>query len=173
MPENIQIRRLGVTEADAYREIRLAALAGAPEAFSSRYEVEAAQPIESFAEQLASSIVCVACVDGEIVGLGSLAPAPVDRDPTGSFVSGVYVRPETRGRGVARRLMDALLSAGADVFDEVRLDVFAENLGALALYERLAFSRIASSLRMAPDGRGQREALTMVRRLAPTPGDRR
>jgi ribosomal protein S18 acetylase RimI-like enzyme len=161
MSGDVEIRRLEIGEAEAYRIIRLEALAGAPEAFSSRYEIEAVKPIESFAERLAASVVCVACLDGQIVGMAGLAPAPLDH-ARGAFVWGLYVRPEARGRGVARRLMDALLRVGADAFDEVRLVVFAEIIGAIRLYESLGFTRIGSSPRATPDGKGRRELIAMV-----------
>jgi GNAT superfamily N-acetyltransferase len=82
----------------------------------------------------------VAEVDGLVVGhvygarIAKL-PNPVDEAETHLYVSNLYVRPEHRGRGLARDLLDAVLSDA----DEVDATILWARPGTAALYERYGF----------------------------------
>ena len=65
----VQIRRLNSSEGVAYREIRLEALRGSPEAFGSTHEAESARPLEHFSERVAACPVFGAFRDAELVGM--------------------------------------------------------------------------------------------------------
>ena len=82
----------------------------------------------------------VADVDGLVVGHVYAAriaklPNPVDEAETHLYVSNLYVRPEHRGRGLARDLLGAVL---ADA-DEVDATILWARPGTAALYERYGF----------------------------------
>jgi ribosomal-protein-alanine N-acetyltransferase len=65
----------------------------------------------------------------------------------------IAVRPEDRGRGVARQLLDAALEASrADRADRVLLEVAATNTAALALYASAGFVEIDRRRRYYRDG---------------------
>jgi ribosomal protein S18 acetylase RimI-like enzyme len=78
----------------------------------------------------------VAVEDGEAVGLAVLG----HRCERG-WVGGVGVIPSRRGAGVGARLMRGLLDRARDLdVREVTLEVVAENLPAISVYEKLGFA---------------------------------
>ena len=63
--------------------------------------------------------------------------------PGSYYINVVAVYPEYRGQGVARRLMAAAESeARSQGFETASLHVYAENHGAVALYEKLGYREI-------------------------------
>jgi ribosomal-protein-alanine N-acetyltransferase len=98
----------------------------------------------------------------DIVGYAGLFAA---RDQ--GEIQTIGVRPDHQGRGLGRRLLDALLAeARQRGCHEVFLEVRTENQAAIALYERAGFE--VTSRRRDYYGPGA-DALTMCRRLTVDP----
>jgi RimJ/RimL family protein N-acetyltransferase len=105
-----------------------------------------APPIESTREFVMNNIAArnpqlVALDKGEVIGwcdvLREHWPAHVH---CGTL--GMGLLPEYRGRGLGRRLMEAALAAAHDEgFVRIELTAHADNLRAVALYEKLGFQR--------------------------------
>lgn len=86
--------------------------------------------------------------DGEVVGYTGLAVAGDTAD-----VQTMAVRPDRQGRGLGRRLLDALLAeAGRRGCAQVFLEVRRDNAGARALYAGRAFEEVAVRRRYYADG---------------------
>jgi L-amino acid N-acyltransferase YncA len=87
--------------------------------------------------------VLVAEMDGTVVGWGSLNrfnPRPA-YDSVADF--SVYIERAWRGKGVGRRLLDALVDrARAIGYHKMVLAAMAHNNAGLALYTRTGFSRV-------------------------------
>ena len=140
----VLVRRLQPQEWQAYRAIRLRALAAAPEAFGSTLAREEALADETWAARVAKSatsgIDCalVAQQDGQLVGL---LWAKVDAQDAGRVnLFQMWVAPEARGRGVAAALLDEALGwARSRASRVVHLGVNNANAGALRLYGRAGF----------------------------------
>jgi ribosomal-protein-alanine N-acetyltransferase len=99
--------------------------------------------VETFWSELAhvpeSRHYLVAEQDGELVGYAGLVVVGRQAD-----VQTLAVAPAGQGRGLGRRLLDALVSeARRRDAGEVLLEVRAENAAALALYTGAGFERIA------------------------------
>ena len=113
------------------RERRYLALVEAPPLEETRKFVES---------NIANShIQLVALVDGEVVGWCDILPR---RMPMFGHCGelGIGVLPGFRGRGIGKRLAtEALRLAREKGFERVELGVFASNVAARALYERLGF----------------------------------
>ncbi|MEW9806416.1 GNAT family N-acetyltransferase [Mesorhizobium marinum] len=74
--------------------------------------------------------VWVALCDGRPVGFIGLIDA---------FIGGLFVAQGLQGRGVGRALVDHAMALKG----ELELDVYAENEGARAFYERLGFDEVS------------------------------
>jgi RimJ/RimL family protein N-acetyltransferase len=137
----IVIRLLMKAEADAtlYRDIRLEALKANPESFGSSYEAEAAQPRSWFSDRLAGSSVLGAFRDAEPVGIVGLAIEQGRKKAHKGLIVGMYVRPDARGAGIGRRLMEAVIELARHRVELVQLTVVRDNENARRLYASLGF----------------------------------
>jgi ribosomal protein S18 acetylase RimI-like enzyme len=135
-----EIRRLELADVEDYRAIRLASLRHDPAAFGALYEVEAARPIDSFAERLASSIVLGAYTDGRLVGVAGFRQETGPKERHKGVVWGVYVQPDARGRGLAASLIAGIIERARPLVEQLTLTVVQGNDAAIALYRRYGFA---------------------------------
>ena len=92
----------------------------------------------------------VALENGRIVGWVALAPTSSRACYAGVAESSVYIAESSRGRGVGRALMKAMLaSAGASGIWTIQAGMFPENAASLALHERLGFRLVGRFERIA------------------------
>ena len=147
------IRRLGPEDAAAYAEIRLEGLRLAPDAFGSDAETEQSWPVDRYADQLTRTAVFGFEEPGGLLGVaGFVALDGLKRRHRG-ILWGMYVRDAARGRGVGRKLVQAVLDHAASLVEQVHLDVSVGNEAAIALYERCGFRRYGTTPRcMKIDG---------------------
>jgi ribosomal protein S18 acetylase RimI-like enzyme len=166
----ITIRFLGESDALALRALRLSALLDTPDAFKSSHELEASQPEEGTAELLRKH-------DGESNGVLGAFEADVLIGTVGMWrevlrkaahranLGAVYVRPESRNRGVGRMLVEAAVErlrlAGVE---QVQLWVSTPSTAARRLYEKLGF-RVVGRVEgaMKDEGRYIDEELMVLR----------
>ena len=165
----VQIRRLGRSDAEDYRTIRLRALETSPEAFGSVHAVEAARPLADFAERLAASAVFGAYAGGPIVGMAGFKRETGPRDRHKGFIWGVYVEPAARGQGVGAALMEALIASARDAVEQLTLAVVSSNQAAIALYEKFGFETYGVEPRALKGAEGYADEVLMVRFLAEEP----
>jgi ribosomal protein S18 acetylase RimI-like enzyme len=92
----------------------------------------------------ASAEVVVAELDGEIVGSGYVRiddAEPFLRHRHHGYLGFMYVRPEHRGRGINRVVIEALERwAKRRGLTELRLEVYLHNRDAVRAYERAGFT---------------------------------
>ena len=135
----IHIRRLTPADAALYRSIRLNGLNSNPEAFGSTFEAELGKPLAWFFNRLSSSDVFGAFLDGEILGVAGFAVRQEEKEAHKGLLWGMYVRPEARGTGVARRLVEAVIAHARRRVELIQLSVVVGNEAARRLYARLGF----------------------------------
>ncbi len=135
----IQIRRLAPSEGAAYREIRLEALRGNPEAFGSTFEAESIRPLEHFSGRVAQCPVFGAFRDAEIVGMAGFLGREGAKDAHKGYLWGMYVRPGARNSGVGKKLAKAVIDYARQRVEVLQLDVVSENEAARRLYASLGF----------------------------------
>ncbi|MEV3937779.1 GNAT family N-acetyltransferase [Glycomyces sp. NPDC049804] len=137
----IEMRALGADDWRLWRDLRLAALAEAPDAFGSRladWQGDGDRE-ERWRSRLAmpGSHNLVAEVDGAPAGMASGVPA---EDPAARGLIAMWVRPASRGLGVGDALIRAVADrARAEGASELRLAVYEHNAAALRLYQRNGF----------------------------------
>jgi ribosomal protein S18 acetylase RimI-like enzyme len=142
----VEIRVLDEGDAEMYWEIRLEALRLHPEAFGSDYEESLRRPIEKVRERIrenreTGSFTLGAFEGGEIVGTTGFFREEGVKERHRGFIWGVYVRPQYREQGIARKLMqEAIRKASAvDGVEQIHLMVTTINTGARQLYRSLGF----------------------------------
>lgn len=139
---SITIRPLAAADAEAYRAIRLAALAEAPEAFGASLTEESARPLERFAERLtppAPSLVFGAFAGSALVGTAGFLAGSSEKSRHRGTLWGVYVAPAARGRGTGEALVAAAIAQAKRHVVVLQARVVSTNRTARKLYERLGF----------------------------------
>ena len=139
----VQIREVGADGWQAMRDVRLAALRDAPDAFASTYEREAAFAEADWQRRIAGGGNFLAyapelgAAPAGIVGGFETGPGTVE------LVS-LWVRPQARRHGIGRALVQAVVGwARAKGMSRVHLWVAENNGHARLLYERCGFSPTA------------------------------
>jgi ribosomal protein S18 acetylase RimI-like enzyme len=137
----MEARQAQPADWEALRQVRLRALADAPDAFASTLEAEVAFPDEVWrrrAEGGPASANFIAREGGVDVGLAAIFAEP--EVPGRMHLVSMWVDPRYRRGGVARALVDlAVRWAGERRAREVMLWVADQNTAARRLYERLGF----------------------------------
>ena len=134
----LRVERLTVDEAPRLRAIRLRALADAPEAFGTTFDQAAAQPGETWSEQLQELPTFVAVNDGLDVGM--VRCQPDETEPDTALLISMWVAPASRRIGVGDALVDAAIEwARANGVSRLQLYVVDDNAPAIALYARKGF----------------------------------
>lgn len=134
----IAVQRLGADDWERGREIRMRALADAPDAFGSTLAEEEALGVADWMRRVrrrdAATFVAVADGGGDV---GLAVGAGYD-DQAGLFA--MWVAPGNRGEGVGGALVDAVIEwATGEGFEKLFLDVGDENREAIALYASRGF----------------------------------
>lgn len=136
------VRRLRPDEWRELRDLRLRALADAPDAFGARLEEEQAVGEEDWRRWAASPdrIVVVAERDGRLFGMASGGRAPTEEGVVAGLYS-MWVEAEARGTGVAQAIVAGVMGWARDRgYTTIGLGVTTSNGRAIALYERLGFA---------------------------------
>lgn len=144
------VRRLSVSDAPAYRALRLRAFHDHPEAFTSSYEEEARKPLAYSEQRLGAAssawfwgafVPEPRSAAGLLVGCVGLDREQRIKNRHKAVVIGMYVAPEQARRGLGRALLDTLLAeARATDLELLVLTVTRGNQGAEQLYLAAGFA---------------------------------
>lgn len=165
------VRTLVPSDAALFQSLRLLGLRECPTAFASSFDEERDRALAAVAERLAprDDRAVFGAFEGDelagVVGIKRQEPVKLSHK---AYLWGMYVAPAARNQGVGRQLVSGALSFAASALRvrQVILGVNAENVAAIALYERLGFKSFGREpCFMLVDGVPQDE-LQMVRFLA-------
>lgn len=136
----IMVRRAGPADWEALRDIRLAALKDAPDAFGTTYAEQEAFTRRDWLDRIASSPRFLAHVDDEPAPSG-LAGGYASEPGVVELIS-MWVHPRGRGRGVSEALIDAVANWAATDQHAATLHLWVteSNKPARRLYERTGFT---------------------------------
>lgn len=170
---DIEIRVLGEDEWQLYREVRLAALADAPESFVGRHEDEVARDEQFWQERMGRASRIIAERNGQPVGLVGLGLHDDPEDPDAAEVFGLWTSPTVRGQRVARGLVSiAAQKATANGHRLLYYWAISDNASAVGFASSFGF-RPTSKRRPVRVAEGQAEKaadeVAMVLPLAPDP----
>ncbi|NSZ19884.1 GNAT family N-acetyltransferase [Agrobacterium vitis] len=136
------IRCISHEDIDAFRRIRLEALACEPASFASPFE-DWERLSDGDWQQRLQDHVFIAFSDDEPVGIMGLSRLRPKKMAHRATLVMVYVRKRFRGTGLSRKLLGAVIDfAKAKGILQIELGVSAENLEALRFYRRNGFTDI-------------------------------
>jgi RimJ/RimL family protein N-acetyltransferase len=142
-----EIRLLQAEDAPAYRDLMLHAYQTHPEAFTSSAAERAVEPMSWWSSRIggpaSAQRVFGAFVDGALQGVAGLRFETGEKVRHKATLFGMAVRPEHRGRGLARALVQAVLASAQDepMALLVQLTVSEGNAAAEGLYAACGFVR--------------------------------
>jgi GNAT superfamily N-acetyltransferase len=137
---DVEVRRVHAADWKQLREVRLRALADAPDSFASTLEREAAFSEDVWrqrAEGGPGSVTFIAGADGVAVGMAAVIAEPV---PGRAQLVGMWVDPRHRRRGLAQALIGhAVRWSRGQQASELVAWVAEPNTAARMLYGRVGF----------------------------------
>jgi ribosomal protein S18 acetylase RimI-like enzyme len=148
---DVQVRRAHPDEWAMVRDVRLAALADAPDAFASTLGRERARTEPQWRSRIRDWPWFLAWHAGTPAGLVAAVPDqpassppatdPAHQAPRGWHLVSMWVSPQARGTGVAELLVAAVVDhAGAVGAPRITLWVAVGNARARAFYRRIGFT---------------------------------
>jgi len=94
-------------------------------------------------------------IDGQLIGCGyaRVKKAKLYYEHTRySYLGFMYIVPEQRGRGINKRILEALFDWSRDRgVNEIRLEVFTKNTAAIRAYEKAGFLSNSLTMRVRLD----------------------
>ena len=155
---DLDVRALNGEDWAAYRDIRLAALRDAPDAFASTYEQEAGFAESLWRSRLARSARLLATQNGAAIGIVSVGEA----EPDVAELFGMWVVASSRGAGVAWRLTQAASEhASAEGRRALRAWVSTDNGRAVAFFSSYGFRPTDIRRPMTTDADTEEMAMTL------------
>jgi phosphinothricin acetyltransferase len=102
---------------------------------------------------------------GPVIGWVALTAYSARRVYSGVAWESVYVASDTRGQGVGRALLEALIPVSEEAgFWTLMAGVMVENTASLALHERCGFERVGVMRAMGRDAAGRWRDLVIMQR---------
>lgn len=170
----MQVRRLTPAHAAAYRAVMLQAYAEEPGVFTATVPEREHLPLAWWEARVSDQptppqLVFGAFDDSRLVGVAGLRFERFERTRHKALLFGVFVRPEWRGRGIARALVEAVLGQARSTpeISIVQLGIIAPNAPAVRLYESCGFRSFATEPYAIKVGEQFRSIVQMWREVGP------
>lgn len=160
----ISVRRLGVADVPALRELRLESLRLHPECFGADLEAEEAMSVDDMAARMHTGYSFGGFVDDVLSGLVVFVKPKNKKTGHTGDLGAMYVRANARGTGLGDALVEAVIDqAVATGTEQIKLLVNAENPHAIKLYERHGFRPVGKYPNSLRVGGKTYEELIMLR----------
>jgi ribosomal protein S18 acetylase RimI-like enzyme len=141
----MDLRLLTVDDADAFWHLRLEALRNDPASFADSAEEHLATTVETARAHLSSNdpahnFIVGMFEDGTLIGTAGFFRRQNNKERHKGHIWGVYVRPESRGKGVGSALMKQIVHRARELDGVEQITLVASaNLPAQRLYKALGF----------------------------------
>lgn len=156
----LEVRAMTPVDWDAVRAIYREGIATG----DATFEADAPEWREWDATRLAQPRL-VACEAADVLGWAALTPVSARAIYRGVADVGLYVAAAARGRGVGRRLLEALIAASEDAgVWTLQAGIFPENAASLALHRGCGFRDVGRRERIGRMNGRWRDTLLLERR---------
>jgi ribosomal protein S18 acetylase RimI-like enzyme len=142
----MELRLLIPDDAEAWWHLRLEALRNDPASFADSAEEHVTTTVANARERLSkndpsSNFVVGMFEDGALAGTAGFYRDSHTKERHKGHIWGVYVRPQSRGKGVARALLQEIIRRATEIdgLEQILL-VASAHLPARKLYESLGFA---------------------------------
>lgn len=162
------VERLGATNAEDARAIRLEALRLHPESFCADLETWEAKTPEQWRSLLSDGAWFGVRRNGELVAVAAFTRPCSEKLAHTGELSGMYVRADERGTGIADVLIRGIIEYAVQEVVQVKLTVNAENARAIKLYERHGFRIVGRIPHVIHVGDKFYDEVVMVRAVSTT-----
>jgi ribosomal protein S18 acetylase RimI-like enzyme len=141
----VEICLLTADDAEVFSHLRLEALRNDPASFADSTEEHLETAVETTRERLsknspARNFVVGAFEDGKLIGTAGFFRRKNNKERHKGYIWGVYVRPQSRGKGVASALMREIVRRARKLEGVEQITLVASaNLPAKRLYTALGF----------------------------------
>jgi len=141
----MELRLLTADDAEAFWHLRLQALRNDPASFADSAEEHLETTVETTRERLsrndsARNFVVGAFEDGKLIGTAGFFRRKNNKERHKGHLWGVYVRPESRSKGVASALMREIVQRAREMEGVEQITLVASaDLPAQRLYKALGF----------------------------------
>ncbi len=139
----ISIRNLEPINAQAFKNLRIYAMTESPRAFGSSVTDEQNRSLEQIQQMFSSTVSFGLGVfdTDSLIGLARCECTNRVKTKHKADIYGVYIHPNYRGQGLARRLLEQLITQAKAVagLETLLLAVSEHNAPARALYQSLGF----------------------------------
>lgn len=136
----IEIRQLTENDAVAYQQIRLEMLQKNPESFGDSYDDNLKQDIVFFKHRILTSYIVGCFVDGVLIGTAGYIGHEGNKVKHKATIWGVYIQPDFRGKRISQKLIENIIQECSNLFEQVLINVNADNLSAITIYKSLGFN---------------------------------
>ena len=142
----LKIRKLTVADWAEYKKFRIFSLQESPQSFESSVNDEISLTDDMWKSRVSntsSAFVLGAFMDSKLVGAAGFIREKKEKVIHKSVIWGVFVDSACRGKGVASKLLDFIMSEAKSTngLDNINLTVSSENTIAIGLYQKLGFKQ--------------------------------
>ncbi|WP_459656355.1 GNAT family N-acetyltransferase [Vibrio rotiferianus] len=148
---NVEYRKLEASDWEQYKELRLLSLVQSPESFENSFEDESKLSNEQWIGRVTAtqSAFIMGAYDGDVlIGVAGLAQALKEKIKHKSYLWGLFVKQEYRGKHIANDMLSKLVHIASENTDisQIQLTVASENDAAISLYKKLGFHKYGTEV---------------------------